>query len=192
MNRQSAWVKFTFHHVSIKTIHYLNKNETVSLFTFHHVSIKTGQYPAYEYNPPNSHSTMYLLKLMPVDTPSRWYSNSHSTMYLLKLLSQSVACTYAFLFTFHHVSIKTAQGNRRAPPDNHSHSTMYLLKHCAEFCQVVTEHHSHSTMYLLKPFCYLVKLIICQNSHSTMYLLKHMCALVNEYLIIIHIPPCIY
>ena len=55
----------------------------------------------------NSHSTMYLLKqeISKVFTPTE--ENSHSTMYLLKLKQPAILLHLAYIFTFHHVSIKT-------------------------------------------------------------------------------------
>ena len=52
------------------------------------------------------HSTMYLLKLRLLKQDSLKGINLHSTMYLLKhYVAESVKQVY--LFTFHHVSIKT-------------------------------------------------------------------------------------
>ena len=120
---------------------------------------------------------------------------SHSTMYLLKLKHKEYnRCP--FLFTFHHVSIKTNVINSRLHPIPDSHSTMYLLKRSSKifanvFGNTFTFHHvsiktkvrlltmkkrltnSHSTMYLLKQIQYLSKLHDDLDSHSTMYLLKH-------------------
>ena len=60
-------VRFTFHHVSIKTIPANAKIFRGNLFTFHHVSIKTDQ-PREDITIfVNSHSTMYLLKQKTLD-----------------------------------------------------------------------------------------------------------------------------
>ena len=60
--------KFTFHHVSIKTI-----SDTFELFFTY-----------------NLHSTMYLLKHTLIDEGVKGIINLHSTMYLLKLTSQNM------------------------------------------------------------------------------------------------------
>ena len=56
-------VRFTFHHVSIKTIPANAKIFRGNLFTFHHVSIKTITATKIAVDDLDSHSTMYLLKL---------------------------------------------------------------------------------------------------------------------------------
>ena len=94
---------------------------------------------------------MYLLKhveLMKVWTNTE---NSHSTMYLLKQAYGGALSEFCVLFTFHHVSIKTACIPLSPQSQIHSHSTMYLLKPYRANYSVIDEYDSHSTMYLLKP-----------------------------------------
>ena len=122
-------VKFTFHHVSIKTKYPPNSIRERYTFTFHHVSIKTCQLRSMYDNLLHSHSTMYLLKLLinfycypfrlhshstmyllkpiPVVLLRSHLKDSHSTMYLLKRC-RIIVCPHRLCkFTFHHVSIKT-------------------------------------------------------------------------------------
>ena len=54
--------------------------------------------------------------------------NLHSTMYLLKPDSLGETATAVTLFTFHYVSIKTAQAGAQRIEWFDLHSTMYLLK----------------------------------------------------------------
>ena len=98
--------QFTFHHVSIKTMCMVSDKLAGKTFTFHHVSIKT------------------MLTDSIVDCI---YLNSHSTMYLLKLVITS-KIQPTNLFTFHHVSIKTNHFLSKIFATYYSHSTMYLLK----------------------------------------------------------------
>ena len=78
-------VRFTFHHVSIKTPRIYDNGSNDRKFTFHHVSIKTDQ--------PREDITIFV--------------NSHSTMYLLKQKTLDDEGSISLEFTFHHVSIKT-------------------------------------------------------------------------------------
>ena len=54
-------------------------------FTFHHVSIKSPPERIWADYTDHSHSTMYLLKLVPLAAEAIVKAYSHSTMYLLKL-----------------------------------------------------------------------------------------------------------
>ena len=77
------------------------------LFTFHHVSIKTMNLCHLYQRFPDSHSTMYLLKRRYPAHGSTAMTNSHSTMYLLKPSAPIFSFSFEPSFTFHHVSIKT-------------------------------------------------------------------------------------
>ena len=81
---------FTFHHVSIKTDTGHLQTEQPDSFTFHHVSIKTSILYTELLTLPDSHSTMYLLKLGGVLEAIPQLLHSHSTMYLLKRIYQRV------------------------------------------------------------------------------------------------------
>ena len=132
------------------------------LFTFHHVSIKTMNLCHLYQRFPDSHSTMYLLKRRYPAHGSTAMTNSHSTMYLLKHLLQVRKNKIYIIFTFHHVSIKTGNAYKKCnrirtftfhhvsiktPRENllpnrpaNSHSTMYLLKRYSEVNRAVTEY----------------------------------------------------
>ena len=78
-------MRFTFHHVSIKTVPFPNDFFKAETFTFHHVSIKTLR-PLYNSQRPPAFTfhhvsikTMYSRMEL-----TAWVTNSHSTMYLLK------------------------------------------------------------------------------------------------------------
>ena len=76
---------FTFHYVSIKTLISFFKATTPFLFTFHYVSIKTYLKLSYIFHLLSYlHSTMYLLKLLPLFLSVQIQQDLHSTMYLLK------------------------------------------------------------------------------------------------------------
>ena len=142
----------------------------------------------------NSHSTMYLLKLLcPLQKllPELY---SHSTMYLLKLAPSAVMKTPVSSFTFHHVSIKTiilVTATLITAIFTFHHVSIKTLPFPSGFFNELTftfhhvsikthYHHtgpdlnpySHSTMYLLKRFGILTLRFLPRHSHSTMYLLK--------------------
>ena len=100
-------MRFTFHHVSIKTEKHAGISVNLKKFTFHHVSIKTIPHIAIIKADINSHSTMYLLKPGSHDGFTYGFIDSHSTMYLLKLVYMYRHISSDRKFTFHHVSIKT-------------------------------------------------------------------------------------
>ena len=79
----------------------------IATFTFHHVSIKTFNRIRFFNHVPYSHSTMYLLKLLPQMNELFQTIHSHSTMYLLKPFARISSMYVIISFTFHHVSIKT-------------------------------------------------------------------------------------
>ena len=93
----------------LKGVIYIHK---IKKFTFHHVSIKTMCHKSATFCNFYSHSTMYLLKRLPKYIYYLQYMNSHSTMYLLKLYICWLTLRRTS-FTFHHVSIKTKQQLRK-------------------------------------------------------------------------------
>ena len=83
-NEISSSVKFTFHHVSIKTLASFVMNLLVFLFTFHHVSIKTD--PDSKDTWKNQKFTFHHVSIK-TGRGKGWSGcilHSHSTMYLLK------------------------------------------------------------------------------------------------------------
>ena len=115
-------------------------------------------------------------------------------MYLLKLHLAIVTFCFKISFTFHHVSIKTKDQDRKIDlglsftfhhvsiktfmrrianvRGYNSHSTMYLLKREGIEDEKTIDNDSHSTMYLLKPVIRIILYTQGEHSHSTMYLLK--------------------
>ena len=135
---------------------------------------------------------MYLLKHMLWYQPNRCPTDSHSTMYLLKLSPSTYKNPILFLFTFHHVSIKTNFIYTTVKSVINSHSTMYLLKLFSRvsitYCPYTFTFH-HVSIKTGKIWQLLSWGI---NSHSTMYLLKPVYQELLHLIHNIHIPPCIY
>ena len=135
---------------------------------------------------------MYLLKLWYQPNKCPIMAHSHSTMYLLKLCLFHIHLQRVWLFTFHHVSIKTNSAKitiLEVKKFTFHHVSIKTL--ISALCQLeskwFTFHHvsiktrDERMMYHYE-----------NNSHSTMYLLKlWRCILTLSYTRI-HIPPCIY
>ena len=73
------------------------------------------------------HSTMFLLIRKKCVAGTALLASLHSTMFLLILQLDANLSELPQNFTFHYVSINTAQQSRVHEPDRPLHSTMFLL-----------------------------------------------------------------
>ena len=86
-----------------------HSNSEIIKFTFHHVSIKTKYYFQHSSKFPDLHSTMYLLKLRFISSNEliNRFTFHHVS---IKTKSYAEKMVPRLIFTFHHVSIKTEIG----------------------------------------------------------------------------------
>ena len=120
--------RFTFHHVSIKTVTVTPSSATLSVFTFHHVSIKTDWKSRMCLA--DLIFTFHHVSIKTAEQKASMHSRMiylHSTMYLLKRM-RLIRRPMWITFTFHHVSIKTGITGKPFQRYINLHSTMYLLK----------------------------------------------------------------
>ena len=113
-NNPYQYSLFTFHNVSINTYAVNNGMLTGFKFTFHNVSINTaGAVGNVDYGK-NLHSTMFLLIRVMSTRGFLLILNLHSTMFLLIRDTNAWHSDSEFRFTFHNVSINTAERKCRS------------------------------------------------------------------------------
>ena len=142
-------MRFTFHYVSISTDELLQTIAYTFIFTFHYVSISTLYYASTINDDHHLHSTMYLFQLLKkflpdcqaiIYIPLCIYFNYFADKQQVFLFAiyiplciyfnryNAMAIIMYIVFTFHYVSISTAEKAEDGKVELNLHSTMYLFQ----------------------------------------------------------------
>ena len=75
----------------------------------------------------NLHSTIFILKLLPVLHKKQVNLHLHSTIFILKLQKELLETVFP-VFTFYYIYIKTQKLHRNRLLERYLHSTIFILK----------------------------------------------------------------